>query len=297
MWKDVLRKIKNKMNLEKRTVGERIIFTVVFFLFALEAFSIFYAFAWGLSASLKGPLEYYDNTFGLPKGWLFSNYLDSFSLIELDGIGYVDMLVNSIWYTFGGVFIYLATQGLVCYILAKYTEFKLVTIMTNIGIVLMMIPIYGTLPATYKLYMDIGIFDTPFLLIDCISLFGANWLIMLSYYRNISAEYRDAAFLDGCGHFQAYVRIMLPLASPILISCGLLSFMGRWTDYQTPILFLESYPTLSSGLYTFGEYAERFGNYPMYFAGLFVSSLPLVLLFIVFSKTMMENMAFGGLKC
>lgn len=296
MWKDTLRKIRNKMKLEKRTVGERILFIGVFLFFALEAFSLLFAFGWGILASLKEPLEYYDNPWGFPNVWLFSNYVDSFSMIELDGIGYVDMLVNSLWYTFGGVFIYLATQGLVCYILAKYTEFKITSVMVTIGIVLMMVPIYGTLPATYKLYMDIGIFDTPFILIDCISLFGSNWLIMLSYYRNISSEYRDAAFLDGCGHFQAYVKIMIPLAAPILISCGLLMFMGRWTDYQTPILFLESYPTLSSGLYTFGEYAERFGNYPMYFAGMFISSLPLLLLFAAFSKTMMENMAFGGLK-
>lgn len=288
--------VKNKFKLEKRTYAERIVFIIVFILFALEALSLLFAFIWGVVASLKAPLEYNNNPWGLPKFWLFSNYVDSFSLIELDGIGYISMLLNSVWYTFGGVFIYLFTQSLVCYILAKYGEFKITSVVVTMGIVMMMVPVYGTLPATYELYKDIGIFNNPLILVDCISLFGPNWLIMLSYYRNISSEYRDAAFLDGCGHFQAYMQIMIPLAAPILVSCGLLSFMGRWTDYQTPILFLESYPTLSSGLYTFGEYAERFGNYPMYFAGMFISSLPLLLLFAVFSKTMMENMAFGGLK-
>lgn len=292
MWNN----IKNKLKLENRTPFERCLFVIVFLLFAVEAVSILFAFGWGFMVSLKAPLEYYDNPWGIPKNWLFSNYIDSFSMIELDGIGYVSMLLNSVWYTIGGVLIYLITQSLVCYILAKYTEFRVVSIITTIGIVMMMLPVYGTLPATYDLYLDIGIFDTPFILLDCISLFGPNWLIMLSYYRNISSEYRDAAFLDGCGHFQAYIQIMLPLAMPILASCGLLMFMSRWTDYQTPILFLESYPTLSSGLYTFGQYAERFGNYPMYFAGMFISCLPLLVLFTIFSKTMMENMAFGGLK-
>ena len=294
--RSVFKNIKSKLKLEKRTPWERVVFVLAFILFAAEAFTLLFAFGWGVLASLKAPLEYYDNPWGLPKQWLFSNYIDSFSMIELDGIGYIDMLINSIWYTFGNVLIYLLTQSLVCYILAKYTEFKICGVVTTAGIVMMMVPIYGTLPATYQLYMDIGIFDTPFILVNSISLFGPNWLIMMSYYRNVSSEYRDAAFLDGCGHFQAYFKIMIPLAAPILISCGLLSFMGCWTDYQTPILFLESYPTLSSGLFTFGEYAERFGNYPMYFAGMFISSLPLLALFAAFSKTMMENMAFGGLK-
>ena len=183
-----LKHIKNKFKFQNRTQGERIIFAIVFFLFAVEAFSLLFAFGWGIMASLKEPLEYYDNAWGLPKKWLFSNYINSFSMIELDGIGYVSMLINSIWYTFGGVAIYLVTQSLVCYILAKYTEFRICRIMVSVGIALMMLPIYGTLPATYRLYMNIGIFDTPFILVECVSLFGGNWLIMLSYYRNISGE-------------------------------------------------------------------------------------------------------------
>ena len=123
MLKNVFKTLTNKIKLEKRTVGERILFIFVFAFFAIEALSLLFAFGWGVSSSLKASLEYYDNPWGLPKAWLFSNYIDSFSMIELDGIGYVDMLVNSIWYTFGGVFVYLATQGLVCYILAKYPEF------------------------------------------------------------------------------------------------------------------------------------------------------------------------------
>ena len=123
------------------------------------------------------------------------------------------------------------------------------------------------------------------------------FLISYSFFRNLPTGYVEAAKIDGAGPFTIFWKIMLPMAKPIVIALGIMQLIAYWNDYQNVLVFLKSYPTLSSALYTIKEQAFNLGlQTPSYFAGIFLSILPVAILFIAFNKEIMENVSIGGLK-
>ena len=92
------------------------------------------------------------------------------------------------------------------------------------------------------------------------------------------------------------MAIMLPQAAGPIATLCIMSAIGSWNDYMPMILYLPSYPTLASGLYTYQSNAIRGVNFPVYFAGVIISLIPVIVIFACFSDLMMKNMSVGGLK-
>ena len=276
---------------------DKIVFTIVFVFFTVYALTLVYPFFWAFMSSLKSPNEYFENAFALPKDWLFSNYPKALSQLAANDVTFLEMTWNSIWYTGVGILVNISVLSLLSYTVAKY-NFKMRPFITGLNMFLMLIPIMGSMPAAYRLYHTYGIVDSPiFVVLTTTGVFGANFLILTGYYRSLSWSYAEAAFIDGASDFTAYFKIMLPLATGPLSCMILTMFIARWNEYLTPIMYLESYPTLSSGLYTYRQISvERFGTYPVFFAGALVSMLPVLALYTAFHKTIMENMLGGGIK-
>ena len=105
--------------------------------------------------------------------------------------------------------------------------------------------------------------------------------------------------MDGASHFTIFRKIMLPQAGPMLFSIGLLYFITQWNNYEQPILMLSKMPTLSTGLYLFSEkmiFDSINASQTVYFAGILLASLPVVLLVALFHDKIMENVSAGGIK-
>lgn len=283
--------------LNKRTKGERVVFGVVFVLLALYAASIIYPIVWIFLSSLKEPLEYALDMVALPQKWLFSNYPKAFERLSLQGgITFFDMIWNSVWYTTlaSGLSAFMASVTGYC--LSKY-NFKAKGVIYGTAIFCMTVPIVGTMAAYYKLISQLGVLDTPlYVVVTHMSSWGAYFLIMYGFFKNVSWSYAEAVLIDGGSHFTVFFRIMLPQARGPLFTLFLMAAIGNWNDYMTVILYLPSYQTLSSGLYTYRAVMERSVEYPMYFAGLIISIIPIVTLFAAFSNVIMTNMSVGGLK-
>ena len=268
---------------------------VVFILFAIYVFTLIFAMGWALSASLKSQKEFYDNVNGLPKEWLFSNYATAFKSVQANGHNMFAMFWNSIWYACGGAFLGVLTSSVTAYIVAKY-KFPGRNVIYAVALITLMIPIVGSFPSQYKVYTALGIIDTPFLLVTKAAGFGFNFIVLYSFFSTLSWTYAEAGFIDGASHFKVFTQIMLPQALPVIGSLFIVSFVQLWNEYMEPTLFLQSYPTLSSGLYIFQLEMTRGINYPVLFAGLILSVIPVIILFICFQKTMMESMSVGGIK-
>ena len=91
---------------------------------------------------------------------------------------------------------------------------------------------------------------------------------------------------------------MLPQAIGVILSLYIVSFIGSWNDYYSPILFLEDYPTLATGIYIYEQtiFHDGNGDIPMLFAGVILSVIPILTLFIVFQDKIMSISLGGGLK-
>ncbi len=268
---------------------------IVFVLFALYAFTLFYAMLWAIGTSLKTQEEYYENINGLPEQWKFINYFTAFKSVKAGENGMITMFINSLWYACGGSILGVLTSAVVAYVVSKY-KFPGRGFLYGLALVTMMIPIVGSFPSQYRVYNMLHILDNPMILVTKMAGFGFNFIVLYSFFKTLSWTYAEAAFIDGASHLRVFLRVMLPMSLPVMGSLFLVATIGAWNNYMEPILFLQSYPTLTSGLYIFQLETSRNVDYPVLFAGLIVSVVPVILMFVFFQNTIMESMSVGGIK-
>ena len=297
---------KENSILTKRGPITKVLFGVVFVIFLIYAISLILPFGFLIINSLKEPSEYINalmngDIFVMPQNPKFDNYLKVFKEMKIpntigDEINFLSMTFNSVWFTVVTVFGGLTASTLVAYCLAKY-KFKIRGLLYGIAIVTMTIPIVGSTGAMFKLAYDLNIYNTPlYPILTSFGGFGFNFLIMYGFFSNISWSYAEAVFIDGGRHFTAFFRIMLPQVLPAMLTLAIMGFIGAWNDYTTPLMYLPDYPTIASGVYEIQIHLKRGGNYPQYFAALVISIVPVIIIFMIFSDTIMQNFTVGGLK-
>lgn len=270
--------------------------TLIFFVFTFYAISLVYPLVWAFLSSLKESTEYMThNKMDLPEKWLFSNYLRAFEGLNIEGKNMFDMFFNSIWFTVGGTLAGVGVSCMTAYAVAKY-RFPGSKLIYWTAIISMMIPVVGALPSQFKVYTALGIIETPWLLLAFLNGFGFNFLVLHSYFESLPRSYMEAAFIDGAGHFTCFWKVMLPQAKSPIMALSIVSAIGFWNDYNTPLLFLKEYPTLSSGIYMYQVINTRILDMPVLFAGILLTAIPVLILYAFFSNKIMNISLEGGIK-
>ena len=288
----------------KRTKGEQVLYVIVFTILAIYSLFILYHFYFLLQLATKGSTwEYNDAVLGdtlaiWSPTFTMKNFLLAFSALTDDyGNTFLGMTFNSIWFSVGSMVISLFFESAVTYVICKY-NFRGRMLLYNLVIIRLMLPIVGTLPSAYRIYKQFGLLNSPRILVTAVdALTGGNFLIMYAFYKGISWDYAEAAFIDGANHFDVYFKIMVRMALPAISVLFITGFIGRWNEYLTISIFMPQLPTLSYGLYMFEQNMKYSGgDMPVYFAGVFIAAIPCITLFILFQNSIMQTVHMGGLK-
>lgn len=119
---------------------------------------------------------------------------------------------------------------------------------------------------------------------------------MKGYYDTIPFSLEEAARIDGCNQFQAFYKIILPLAAPALVITGLFSFMAAWSEYIVAAQILQDTRlwTLPLGLKSFESNMTT--EWGLYGAASFIVMIPVVVLFLVLSKWLVSGLTLGSVK-
>ena len=278
-------------------------------LLVIYCVSLIIPIIWLLLNSLKTHEDYILHPFGWPEQWLPSNYAEVFNVLKIqltakDGslmeYGIFPMAVYSIIYSFGQCFFIVLNLTLVAYVIARY-NFIGRNFLFSLGIVIMIVPIVGSLPAAMVLKTKFGIYNNMFLyIITSVStaFSGLHFLLLHAAFKNIPQSYSEAVFLDGGGHYTALFRVMLPMIAPTCVAIFVLNFLGTWNDYNTFIIWLPSYPSLAVGLYLFEQAADKGGKIsgPVILAAFVVVVIPTVILYLSTQGILMKKFTVGGLK-
>lgn len=280
--------------------SQKVVFSVVFVLFAIYALSMIIPFCILILYSLENNIAYEINLgqpFRFPDKLVFDNYIYAFSELEYRGTGFFGMVFNSVWYTAIATVGPLLANTCVGYAVSKY-KFKLRNVYYGVLIFCMTVPIIGTTGATMQLYSDLRLYNTgPLLqLFTRLGAGGIGFLVIYAFFKNISWEYAEAALIDGAGHFTVFFRIMVPMAIPAMGALALINGIAAWNAYQDVLLYNPDWPTLASGLYGLSRTLPRLGNTPAYYAALVISLIPILIIFCLFSDKIMKNFSVGGLK-
>lgn len=294
---------KSKHNRHGNSVSRKIVFSVAFILFALYALLILFFFVYAILISLKLNQDTFlddqfnYNLFSIPTPPNFGNYVQAFTeWTNVDGEHtFMDMLWNSIWRTTSSSVLTWFTTAIVCYVLVHYRS-KFTHFLYTLGLLVSMLPLYGGQGAQYRLYYNLGLINSPLITLVSITLYGSYFFYMYAFWKGISHSYAEAASIDGANHYQILFQIMLPQVLPSIIALFVMQFITAWNDYESTAAYMTEYPNLAYGTYAYSEVSQYQGNIPAYFAGVILSLIPVLILFVVFQNTIMEKVYFGGLK-
>lgn len=269
----------------------------------LYAVMFIYLFVWGITTSFKGILEFSKDPLGIPSEWRFENYKTAFDYfyVRLSGTNeYVyleQMVLYSIVYSGGCAFMQTLATCIVAYATARF-DFKLSKIIYSVVLVLMVLPIIGSLPSEIQLTKNLGIYDTLFgPLVLKFNFIGMYYLVFYATFRGVPKAYTEAAKIDGASNMRIMTRIIFPLIKNTFLTIMLINFVAYWNDYQTPMVYIPSYPTMAYGLYLYNfSTISQISDTPMKIAGCMIVFLPILIVFIAFQKRLMGNISMGGIK-
>lgn len=161
----------------------------------------------------------------------------------------------------------------------------------------LMLPAQVTMIPAFIIFRSLGWYDT-FLPLVVPAFFGSAVYIFLirQFFMSLPADLEDAARIDGCSTFMIYWRILLPLATPVLVTVALFSFVGSWNDFMGPLIYLNSLEkrTLALGLLSF---QNAWGtDIVQVMAASTVITLPVLVVFFAFQRYFIEGVVATGLK-
>ncbi len=277
----------------KQTKAEKTILTIVFIIFSIYAFTLIFPFVWSLINSFKTNQEFFniDNAWKLPQNFSFDNYINVFR-----ETGIVSMFLRSLYLVVVGTALSVFMSSSAAYVVSKY-EFKGRNLVYTIAITVMIIPTVGSLSATFRLVHNLGIYNNLFVYpIFYGGAFGFGFLLFYGFFKGIPWTYAEAAFVDGASHFQVFFKVMLPQIRPAIISFAIIQGINIWNDFFGPFMLIPDQKTVAVGLQDLVNVMQYQAMWPMLFAAMIISAVPVIVIFLVFNKTIMENTIAGGLK-
>jgi ABC-type glycerol-3-phosphate transport system permease component len=269
------------------------IFAVVSALFFLYMLTLIFPFVWMLLNSLKTNMDFFKDIWSLPEKPLLSNYVNVWDQMNL-----LVYFGNSIKLTLLGTLASILTASMASYVIAKY-KFKLSKLLYTMAIVVMLIPSIGTIAALYKFMISTHLFNTHLGLVLLYSGgFGFNFILLYGFFKSVSWSYAEAGFVDGASDAQVFLRIMLPQARPGIIAVAIIQGINVWNDYFNPYMFLQdkSKMTLAVGIYNLVQEQSYAADWPKLFAAMIIATVPVLIVYAIFSNTIIENTVAGGLK-
>jgi multiple sugar transport system permease protein len=194
------------------------------------------------------------------------------------------------------LFVSIMTGSMLAYVLNRF-KFKGNAVIQNLFLFASLIPGIATQVTVYKIMYTLGLINHlyGYMIVlmgtDIISIY-----IFLQFFENLPVSLDESAIMDGCTYFGVFFRILFPLLKPAIVTSMVLKGVGIYNEYYMSNLYLQTkeLKTISTALYTFtGPYGNQY-NYIC--AGVLITIIPILVLFLIFQKQVYGGMAAGAVK-
>lgn len=250
----------------------RVVLTIVFVLLAAV---VLYPLVWMMISGFKTNAEFFGDPWGLPGEWRWGNYLQAWEY------GVVHYIINSVAVTVGSIILVTLVSAFAAFALAqvKIPLSQPITLLIMGGLMLSetvaLVPLFRIMRSLelYNTLLGIVILYTAFRI-------PFTTFLIRAYMIDLPSELRDAAIVDGASQWQLFWRVILPLCYPILISAAILQALFSWNEFVFALVFIrdDALKTMPVGLMTLQSKLTT--NWPVVFAGLTISAIPMVLGFL-----------------
>lgn len=281
------------MDEEKKITGIRNIMLNILsvLLLCLLLFPLF----WIVVTSLKTEKE----IFQIPPT-LFPRVLNTKSYVAQVATGDFNMFQsfgNSLVISVGATLIAVVLAVPASYGIAKY-HFKGKKAILLGFLVTQMLPVSVLLTPMFILFKNTHVYNTPVAAILADATIGIPFsvLILKNYFASIPKELEEAAYIDGCNRFTAFIRVLIPIAKPGVVVCSVFSFLYAWGNLAYGMTFIidQTKRPITAGIFNFmGQYGTKW-SYLTAFA--VVTIIPVALIFIFMQKYIISGMTSGAVK-
>lgn len=244
-----------------------------------------------LFLSSKTNWEIYNDFFGLPRTFIWSNYVNGFNYL-------VGNMANTLFVILCAVAAVLALSAVNGYVFGTIS-FPGKNLLYTLILILMMIPGSLSLAANYSLIIDYGLLNTRWAVI--FPWISGGLVIGTILARNmveaLPKELYEAGKIEGAGHFHLLISITIPLIKPILSTIAIMKIVDFYNDFTWPLLVIsdnnKQLVTVILRVFTSVYAASGMG---IVYAGYMIASIPLLILFSFASRLYMEGMTAGAVK-
>jgi trehalose/maltose transport system permease protein len=261
-----------------------VVFIIIFCLFP---------FYWLINTSLKSGSDLSSASLW-PKNPTLKNYDSIFKNDD-----FTKALANSAIVSFTVTILALVFGSFCAYALARL-RFKGKLVLLAVVLSITTFPVIAVAPAFFKLWTDIGIYNTKIGLIIPYLAFALPLAtyVLTSFFREIPRDLEEAALVDGATNFEAFRKIVLPLAAPGLATAGILTFIFAWNEFLLAVTLTSSSNarTVPAAIAFFTgstQYEVPLGTIS---AASVVITIPLIALVIVFQKRIVAGLTAGAVK-
>lgn len=256
---------------------------------------------WGYAAIVLAPLalvvvnsmrstrDIFRDPIGLPESFNVDSYITAWNEASFSRY-----FANSLGITVASVVLATGTAVLAAYVLGRY-KFRGSSLLAVFFLSGLLLPFRLAILPLFLLLQSLGLVDTRFGLILVYAATGIPFsvFILSAFFRQLPVELTEAARIDGAGEFTIFSRVMLPLVRPALATVAVFQFVPLWNDFFFPLVLLRSTGkwTLPVGMTRFfGEFQT---DWSTLFAGIVITTLPLVILFLFATKQIIAGLTAG----
>lgn len=243
--------------------------------------------------TFKTPAEAVANPLGLPINFTLDNYIKA-----LKAMNYGQSLKNNLIIAGASVGLLIFFSSMAAYVIAR-SRAKTFKFMYSVFLGGLIIPFQISIIPLYKIISGMNLMNTHLgvILVNvfCINLPLSIFLIR-GFINTVPLELEEAAIIDGCNTFTCFWRIVFPLLKPIISTVAILNTLAIWNDFMTPLLFLQS-PSKQVLLQQVYRNVGPFStDWTSFFPMLVMSTLPLVIFYLIMQKQIIAGVAAGAVK-
>ncbi len=265
-----------------------------------QAFLMFWAVAvifpmvWLIFSSLKTDQELFFSPWAAPKVLQWDNFVRAWNSARVG-----DFFFNTLIVVIPALIFTLIISAMTAYVLARF-QFPGRDFLFYLFLGGMLFPVFLALIPLFSLVNNLGMLNTYIGLILVYIAYSLPFTVffLTGFFKTLPGELQEAAIIDGANQYQAFFLVMLPLASPALISMGIFNFLGMWNQYILPLVLIsdENKYVLSQGL-AFMLFKQFYQNdWSALFAALTLVMIPTLLVYIIFQRQIQSGMTTGALK-
>ncbi len=277
---------------QPRKTGDLALSVGLHFLLIIGAIIMAAPFLWMVLTSVKTNAQAFSvpPTF-LPNPFVWENYPKS---LEALPFGYA--YINSTYITILVVFFTLITSSMAGYAFAKI-NFPGRNIIFFLFLATLMIPFQLTIIPQFLILTKLGWIDSHLALIVPPALFNAFGVFLLrQFIKGIPAELEEAAFVDGANRWTIFWRIIMPLIRAPLSALGIFTFMGTWNNFFYALVYLNT-PELFTVPMMLNQFRGQYNTeWALVMAGSVIAVLPILIVYIILQRQIIQGIALTGLK-